>query len=315
MNKYKYELHRDLKKYAIFDFSELRLKPYMARVINFFAAISRVFFRPGVDIRRSKTKIKGYKGEEILVTIYEPKDIEENAPCVLYFHGGAFFLQEFSHMHKLVCIYARNVRCKMILVDYRLTPKHPFPVGVEDSYSSLLWAHSHADELGIDTRRIAVMGDSAGGCLAAAVAQMSRDRKGPSICFQSLIYPVLDHSQTTQSIKDFNDAPCWSSNLNRQMWRVYLKNGDHGMLNYASPASAASLSDLPPAYIETPEYDCLRDEGIEYAKRLMDSGIKVELNTIKGTFHGFDIPLYSEVVKAALDARCNTLIEAFTTGE
>ncbi len=313
MNKYK--LHKDLKKYAIFDFSSIKMKPYMAKVINFFAAISRVFFRPGADIRRSKTKIEGYKGEEILVTIYEPIDIGENAPCTLYFHGGGFFLKEFGHMHKLVCIYARNVRCKVVLVDYRLVPKHLFPVGAEDSYSSLLWAHSHAQELGIDAGRIAVMGDSAGGCLAAAVAQMSRDRKGPQICFQSLIYPVLDHSQTTQSIKDFNDAPCWSSNLNRQMWRVYLKNGDHGMLSYASPASSESLSGLPPAYIETPEYDCLRDEGIAYAQRLMDSGIAVELNIIEGTFHGFDIPLYSEIVKTALDSRCNALKEAFATSE
>ena len=94
-----------------------------------------------------------------------------------------------------------------------------------------------------------------------------------------------------------------------------MKNGDHGMLSYASPASSESLSGLPPAYIETPEYDCLRDEGISYAQRLMDSGIAVELNIIEGTFHGFDIPLYSEIVKTALDSRCNALKEAFATSE
>lgn len=315
MNKYKYKLHKDLKKYGIFDFSGIKMKPYMAKVINLFTAISRACFRPDADIKGTKREIEGYKGEKISATIYEPKDIGENAPCMLYFHGGGFFLKEFGHMHKLVCIYAKNVSCKVVLVDYRLTPKHPFPVGVEDSYNSLLWVHRLAQELGIDVRRIAVMGDSAGGCLAAAVTQMSRDRKGPPICFQSLIYPVLDYSQSTQSIKDFFDAPCWSSNLNRQMWKVYLENGDHGMLSYASPSSATSLSGLPPAYIETPEYDCLRDEGIAYADRLAQSGIAVILNKIKGAFHGFDISLNSEIVKAAIEARCNALKGAFADAD
>ena len=190
---------------------------------------------------------------------------------------------------------------------YRTAPENPFPAPVEDAYSSLLWVNEHADELGINKDKIAVGGDSAGGALAAAVTQMARDRKGPEICFQMLIYPVTDCTQTSSSIKEFFDAPNWNANLTRQMWQLYLKDGYKNMLPYASPMCATSFSNLPPAYIETQEFDCLRDEGNNYAYKLQESDVEVTLKQLKGTIHGFDVNGNTNLTKQALMERENIL--------
>lgn len=215
------------------------------------------------------------------------------------------------HHKHLICEYALQTPCKVVFVDYRLAPKHAFPVGVEDCYAAYLWVLNHAKQLKIDTNKIAISGDSAGGNLATAVCLMARDRNTLNICFQMLIYPVTDATQTSESIKRYVDTPVWNSKLNQKMWEVYLKNTPDILNAYASPMQAASLKGLPDAYIEVAEFDCLHDEGIAYANALKQNQIDVELYETKQTIHGFEIATDSEIVKTSVKRRVTALKRAF----
>jgi len=226
-------------------------------------------------------------------------------------HGGAFALKAAPYHKNLACEYALKTPCKVIFVDYRLAPKYAFPVGVEDCYAAFEWVCKNSEVLGIDKNRIAIGGDSSGGALAAAVSLMARDRKAPSICFQMLIYPVTDARQITESIKNYIDTPMWNSKLNHKMWKLYLKDGVHCDREYASPMEAISLENLPDSYIEVSEFDCLRDEGINFAEALQKSGINVELHKTIGTVHGFDIAEKSEIVRQSVAKRIMALKKNF----
>ncbi len=179
------------------------------------------------EVKVIKQKVRSFDREEIDIQIIEPHNIENNAPCLMFYHGGAFIIRGLEHHLRLAREYALNVRCKVIYVDYRLALEFPFPKGVEDCYSALKWVYANANNLRIDTNRIAVVGDSAGGALSAAVTQMARDRKEIPVCFQMLCYPVTDSRQITKSVEMFIDTPIWNSPRNTMMWDVYLRNGDN----------------------------------------------------------------------------------------
>ncbi len=303
----KYAFHEDLKRASNLRLGNVKITPFLLRMINGITALGCAFFRTGRGIKKSRKVLDGYAGGKFSIVIYEPTNVQAQAPCLIYYHGGAFVIGAVSYFLKKSCYYAKKINCKVVFVHYRLAPKHPFPVPAEDCYTALLWVASHADELGIDPDRIAVYGESAGGALAAAVTQMTRDRQGPALNFQMLIYPVTDSAQNTESMKEFSDTPGWNSHLTNQMWKLYLKNGDNGMLPYASPARATFFAGLPSAYIETEEFDCLRDEGNDYARKLQTSGIEVTLNQLRGTFHGFDSLGKNSLVKQVLADRAAIL--------
>ena len=140
---------------------------------------------------------------------------------------------------------------------------------------------------------------------------MARDRIAPKICFQMLVYPVTDARQITESVKEFVDTPLWNAKLNQKMWQLYLGQGIHSNKEYASPMEAISLANLPGAYIEVAEFDCLRDEGINFAEALKKNGIHVELNRTIGTIHGFEIAEDSEIVRQSVKKRVAALKNAF----
>jgi len=305
-------LHKDLTDYENTALPNFKLTPFVIKVMNAVGTLNVALTRHVKGIMKSSVTIHGKDGGKFVLTIYAPKNCPPNIPCLVYYHGGAFVLRDFGYMHKKTCQYALGSGCKVVLVQYRLAPKYPSTIVLEDCYTSLEWVHEHADELEIDRDRIAVGGDSAGGALAAGVSQLSRDRDGPKICFQMLIYPVTDSSQKTESAIKFVNTPGWNANLNKQMWLLYLKNAEPKMMKYISPNSNLSLKNLPDAYVEVEEWDCLRDEGIDYAKKLKTDGNKVKLNYLKGTFHGFDISLNKGVVKDALNERINALTDAFS---
>ncbi|OAB27033.1 alpha/beta hydrolase [Paenibacillus macquariensis subsp. defensor] len=304
----KYNIHSD---FDIFAKRTLPLNPLLLPILNKLIARSVNKHKSANGMNVTKEVISGYKDGKVELTIFEPKGIQKNAPCLIYIHGGAFVLKGApSHIH-LVCEYASKTPCKVIFVDYRLAPKYAFPYGVEDCYAAFEWVCEHADVLGIDNNRIAIGGDSAGGALAAAVTLMARERKAPRICFQMLLYPVTDERQITESIKKYTDTPMWNSVLNEKMWKLYLKNGVDGNREYASPMEASSFENLPDAYVEIAEFDCLRDEGIHYAESLQKSGIQVELYQTKGTIHGYDVAVKSEIVKQSVERRIEALKIAF----
>ncbi len=302
-----YPIHRDFKRYA---YIKPPLPTVLLPLINAVLGRATEWAKTSGDIRVSKQIIPGLKEGKIKLSIYEPMNIRNHAPCLLYLHGGAFILKATPFHKRLACVYALNTPCKVVFVDYRLAPQNAFPVGVEDCYAAFEWVNHNAEALGIDSTRIAIGGDSAGGALAAAVSLMARDRKAPNPCFQMLIYPVTDARQISQSIKSFWDTPLWNSRLNKKMWKLYLKNGIPCKKEYASPLEAVSLENLPDAYIEIADFDCLRDEGIQYAEALNKTGISVELNKTIGTIHGFDLMKNSDIVKESMDRRIAALRKA-----
>lgn len=266
---------------------------------SFMRVPGRVFSARDVKVRRET--IPGYEKAPLEVLVMEGEQAVGQSACMVYFHGGGFLFPAAGYHYDLCMRYAKEVPCKVVFVQYRLTPRHPFPIPAEDCYAALLWTCENARRLGIDGDRIGVGGDSAGGALAAAAAQMMRDRIGRTLRFQMLVYPVTDRRMNTPSNHRFTDTPMWNSKLSRKMWDAYVTEDPGCAAAYASPMEAENFRDLPEAYVETAEFDCLHDEGVLYAKALLNSGVPVDVHETKGTMHGFDIvksaPETQEAVK------------------
>lgn len=304
----KYNIHKD--------FAFLRFVPNTKKwMVPAFNALFKWHFKStktpsGIEL--SSHNVKGFDNGEIEILVFKPKNIAANAPCLVYCHGGGFFI-EAAAAHKLAMFeYAEKANCVIVFPHYRVSLNSPFPTSLEDCYAALKWANDNAALLGIDPNRIAVGGDSAGGNLAACAAQMALDRREIKVRFQFLVYPVCDHTMSTTSMQDFKDTPLWNAPSSKLMWEVYLKGIDVGkMPPYVSTLQRANLAGLPPAYIETAEFDCLRDEAILYAERLKEAGIDVELNQTKGTIHAYDIILNSDITQKSMERRVAALRKAF----
>lgn len=249
-------------------------------------------------------RIPGYQGGEIEVYIITPKDLPTPAPCLVNFHGGGFVFEGYNSHYQMAMAYAKEGHCKVVYVRYRLAPAHPFPVPQEDCYAALCWVHAHAAELGIDPNRIAVGGDSAGGTLSVVSCLMSRDR-GAAVkpLFQLLVYPWLDGRNVSDSYRKYTDTPMWNSTLSKKVGPIINPDPESIPLAWRSPVEAERHADLPPAYIEVAEFDCLHDDGILYAKLLRDNGIPVEFHEAKGTMHGFDTVFKAPTSQAMLKKR------------
>lgn len=263
------------------------------------------------DFSVRREYIESFDGERIELLIIEPHGLCEPAPAMVYYHGGGFFFGASWHHYNMARMYAKEGECKLIFPQYRLAPKHPYPHAPEDCYAALKYTYENADTLGIDKEKIAVGGDSAGGALCAAVVQMARDRGDALPLFQMLIYPVTDRRMSSESMRSFVDTPMWNARLSRLMWQGYTGDGEVENIAYASPAEAQSLAGLSPAYVETAEFDCLRDEGIEYARAMSADGVDVELNETKGTMHAYDMVTGAAESRRSFEARINYINKRF----
>jgi len=245
-------------------------------------------FEKPAAITIEKRTVAGPAGDpDIELTIFRPLQQAPDAPALYWIHGGGFVLGDVDSDLVTPAQVADELGAVVVSVEYRLAPEHPFPAPVEDCYAGLAWTAAHAGELGFDPGKLAVGGLSAGGGLAAAVALLARDRGGPALCFQLLDIPEVDDRLATPSMKQFTDTPLWNHPNAILSWEAYLGPGhDGGTSPYAAPARATDLSGLPPAYVVTCEFDPLRDEGIEYAQRLIQAGVATELHHYPGTFHG-----------------------------
>lgn len=248
---------------------------------------------------------------EVAVRIYRPP-LRGPLPAVLYLHGGAFILGGLSTEDDRCELYARDVECVVVAVDYRLAPEHPFPAAFFDCLDVLAWMRDNARQLRIDPVRIAVGGNSAGGALAASVALESRKPDVPSLVHQVLINPVLDHRSDTNSMRVFTATPAWSRDNNVLMWNAYL-GGIEPSDERAVPALARDVAGAPSTSIWLAEYDPLRDEGYEYAARLMAAGVSVGLCQYAGTIHGFDGYRMTKIGQRALQGQVTALRRAFHT--
>ena len=228
---------------------------------------------------------------DVRVVTYRPKDATTALPILFQIHGGAFCFMHPESFAGMEAGWALRHRCLVVSVDYRLAPENPFPAAPEDCYAALLWLQGQAESLGGDLDRLVVTGASAGGALAAALTMMVRDRGGPPIAHQALMIPVTDDRLQTPSIAQAGpDTPGFNGPAAEGMWLHYLGE-DHDRTKtspYAAPARAERFDGLPAATVTTNGLDPLRDEGIEYASKLMAAGIDVELYNCPGAYHGAD---------------------------
>jgi acetyl esterase len=228
----------------------------------------------------------------IPLRLYRPPAAEGGAPlpALIYFHGGGWVIGDLE-THDVLCRQlAQQSGCVVVAVDYRLAPEHKFPAAVDDCWAATRWIASHAGELGIDGRRLAVGGDSAGGNLAAVIAVMARDAGAPALGFQLLIYPATDTTRVAPSHAEFADGYLLTRNMTGWFTAHYMRNADDETDWRASPLRVPSLAGLPPALIMTAGFDPLRDEGEAYAGRLRDAGVTVDYICYGGMIHGF-LPL------------------------
>lgn len=256
-----------------------------AGVTQFTAAFPKPPIPDGVTVEDVQAPGLEDGDPDVLVRLYTPAVRNSANSAFFWIHGGGMVLGDVVMNDPDCARWALDLGCVVASVNYRLAPEHPFPAPVNDCYAGLSWLASNAERLGIDPGRIAIGGASAGGGLAAGTTLMARDRGGPSLCFQLLVYPMLDHRNETNSSNAVTDTKVWNRAANISAWEAYL-GGATEVSPYASPAIAEDVSGLPPAYINVGEFDIFLDEDVSYAHRLMQAGIPTELHVYPGAFHG-----------------------------
>ncbi len=226
-------------------------------------------------------------GLTVPVRVYAPGN-NGPLPVVVYYHGGGWVEGSINSHDTLCRILAKKTGALVVSVDYRLAPEHVFPAAINDAYAALLWVNGNGKQLKADTKKIAVAGDSAGGNLAAAVCLMARDKKGPAIAFQALIYPAVDcTSLATESYKMFADGFMNTRAEMEKYISIYLPDVKDRTSPYASPLLAPDHRNLPPALIITAAFDVLRDEGEAYARKLNSAGVAARATRYPGMIHAF----------------------------
>lgn len=249
---------------------------------------------------------------DIGLYIYRPESVEEPLPCIYHIHGGGYVGGGAAQLECFHRPLVRELQCVLVSVDYRLAPEHVFPAAIEDCYAGLRWTIDNAAALGIDPARIGVMGESAGGGLAAALALLARDRGGYALAFQHLTYPMIDDRTCLGEQHPYTGEFIWTPHNNRFGWASLLgqEPGGSDVSPYAAAARASDLAGLPPTYIMTGALDLFLEEDLDYARRLMRAGVPTELHVYPGGFHGFDIFPLSAASTAAQTARLSALARA-----
>ncbi len=267
---------------------------------------------PESIVRIENRTVPGPAGQ-IPVRIYTPVGTAP-FPVLVYFHGGGWVIGNLDTHDGICRSLANRVGCLVVSVDYRLAPEHTFPAAPEDCYAATRWLAEHAGSLGGDKGRIAVGGDSAGGNLAAVVALMARDRGGPKLAFQLLVYPATDTDFETRSYRENSEGYFLTRADMVWFWNHYAPRDEDRRNPYAAPLRAASLRGLPPALVITAEFDPLCDDGNAYAARLREDGVPVRLSQQDGLIHGFfQMGAVIDRGRASVDEGSRALKDAFAT--
>jgi len=271
---------------------------------------------PGVTF--SRRAIPGPAGApDVHLVIADPVPEQKGKPVLLHTHGGGYVVGEAMAFLPGVMRYAKPAGCLVVSVDYRLAPETRFPGSLNDNYAALLWVYQHAEELGVDRKRIAVAGESAGGGHAAALAIHARDRGEVPLVFQLLIYAMLDdRTGSTRAVSPYVGQIGWGADSNKFGWTSLLDipAGSAKVPYGAVPARVENLAGSPPAFIGVGAIDLFVDEDIEYARRLIDAGVSTELLVVPGAYHAFDLMLPDARVSKAFVASITAALQrAFKT--
>ena len=261
--------------------------------------------RSSSAVRVERVRIPADTGQAVRALLYIPAEGKTDA-CLLYCHGGGYAFPAAPYQYKLARIYAQQVGCRVLFPDYRLAPEYPFPAAVDDCFAAYRRLLEMAEGAGI-----AVCGDSAGGTLSMAVCLRALDEGLPAPCAQLLTYPAVGNAGETESLRRYTDTPMCNSRDMETYGAWYVQDEAAGKLAYRSPIEAESFAGTPMTYIETAEFDALRDGAILYAEKLRSAGIEVELHNTKGTVHGYDMMLKSGIVKELIGKRVSFLKRAF----
>ncbi len=240
---------------------------------------------PPNEVVIEERTIPGPDGD-IPIAIYQPL-APAPRPGLLMFHGGGYIVGTAREDLNGIG-YAEHVGCTVVSVDYRMAPEFTYKASIADCFAGLNWMFDNADALGVDTKRIAIGGGSAGGGLTAGLALYNRDNKGPDVAFQLLVYPMIDDTHETPSGYEVTHPNVWNRDVSLKAWKMYLGDeyGTDNVSPYAAAARATDLSGLPPAFVTVGTEDLFRDEDIDYAQRLMAAGVPTQLEVHPGMFHG-----------------------------
>lgn len=299
-------IHPDLQPLArrtpAFTFNRKTL--WLVRLMSYLSRPTKI---PS-DVLVENRRVPRVDGQgAIRVRFYRPRTTAVGMPLLIWHHGGGYVMGR-PEMDDWRCLrFVRDLGLAVFSVDYRFAPKHPFPAGLEDSYTVLQWVQSHASTMNLDASKIAVGGTSAGGGLAAALAQWAHDRQEVPLIFQLLIYPMLDDRTVTRTPATATH-PVWNQQSNQFGWESYLGQQKEEPLPYAVPARRANLAGLPPAWLGVGTADLFHDENVAYAERLRASGVACELEVVSGAFHGFDaLDHQSPLAEAFQQAQINAM--------
>jgi acetyl esterase len=253
-----------------------------------------------------------FDGARVPVRTYRRTDAPADAPAMLYIHGGGFVAGSPVQFDPLCDYYAHELGCVVVSPAYRLAPAHPYPAAIQDAYTALRWLAGSAGEIGADAKRLAIVGTSAGGAIAAGLALLARDRSGPAVKLVMLHSPCLDDRHETASSHQITHAGIWNRTASQASWQHYLGNS-RKVEPYAAPARATDLSGLPATYLSVGQLEVGRDETIEYARRLSEAGVPTELHLYPGAPHGFEVKApEAGVSQASLRAQLLALRHAFS---
>lgn len=268
---------------------------------------------PNVSIERLTIPSES-SSSELEVLVFTPKNRNKPSPGMLHIHGGGFIIGTAEIANPINVLRAAELGCVIVSVEYRLAPEVKAPGAVEDCYAALKWLHNESTALGIDKTKIAICGESAGGGLAANLTHYARDRREFPICFQVLIYPMLDDRTVSAAIANkYVGEFGWTRDHNAFAWKAILGQAP-GLAHtppYAAAARQSDLSALPPAYIYTGALDLFLEEDVAYAMRLLKAGVPVELHVFPGAYHGFDTVPGANIADRAVRESIEALAQAF----
>lgn len=271
------------------------------------AALQAMHLDDGLSLMMHEQHIAGASGEPaVRVVVIAPTTRRANRMGILHLHGGGHLFGSPEQSLSLTRPTAARHDCVVVSVDYRLSPETRFPGSLNDGYAALVWMAENAAQLGIDANNIGLMGDSAGAGVAAALALLARDRGGPQLAFQNLMFPMLDDRTVVEAERNpVTGEFIWTRENNAFGWRALLgcEPGSVDVSAYAAPARADDLAGLPPTWIGVGTLDLFLDEDMVYAQRLIRAGVEVELNVWPGAYHGFNSDPQASIAQRARETR------------